>query len=146
MNLTTEAGKRRFLAEAQAIALYNKDKEDAFRITMQHGLGTAIVAEVGLKPTHNFYRIRAELHEAYPASPPRIWFVEPDQFPTGVPHLLGGNRPCLFPHTASGDPSYVKESWNPATHTLVFAILATWRWCLAFDYYVSTGRWIVDSY
>ena len=140
MKLDTEAGKRRFVAEAAAIEIYNRGKEAPFRITVR-AQGAAIVLEVGLRPTRNLYKVRATLGDSYPARPPDVQVLEPADLPRGVPHLLGGGRPCLFNH----HPHYGEERWDPARHTAVFALLATWRWCLGLDFWAGTGRWIADE-
>jgi hypothetical protein len=140
MRLDTEAGKRRFTAEAAAIQQYNRGKEAPYRMKVAVQ-GSFVVAEVTVRPTKNAYRIRATLSDWYPARPPEIAVIEPAVLPPGTPHLLGGNRPCLFYHGGA----YTAERWNPAKHTLVFAVLATWRWCLCLDLWVTTGRWPIPD-
>ena len=138
MKLNCEQQKSRLLAELAAINLYNQEKEEPFRIRLARN-GTIVRGELSLQPKVNRYRVRFTLGDDYPASPPGIEILEPS-LPPGVPHLLGGNHPCLF--YAGG---YSESRWNPSTHTAVFALLCCWRWLLCLDLWVTTGRWAIPD-
>jgi hypothetical protein len=134
MRLEMDSDKRRLLIELSAIEQYNQTHDPEYRIALSRK-GSTLIGECILQPTINRYRVRFTLGEGYPAAPPAITILEP-QPPSGCPHFLGGNTPCLFRGTGSGP-----NSWDPSRHTAVFAVLCTWRWLLCLDLWITTGNW-----
>lgn len=81
------------------------------------------------------YLVRVIYPTRFPDEPPVVLIVEPD-FPGGVPHLLDGNRPCLY-RPMEGP----RNGYDPARTTAATLVAWTALWINAYETWQATSSW-----
>jgi hypothetical protein len=81
------------------------------------------------------YLVRVIYPVNFPDQAPVVLIVEPE-LPSGVPHLLEGNRPCLY-HPVDG----TRNGYDPARTTAATLVAWTALWVNAFETWRATGSW-----
>jgi hypothetical protein len=83
-------------------------------------------------PRHR-YLVYVVYPAGFPDEPPEVTIARP-QLPSGMPHLLPDQRPCLF--RGSGRAGY-----EPGVTTAATLVAWTALWIHAFETWRETGRW-----
>jgi hypothetical protein len=81
------------------------------------------------------YFVKLSYPPTFPDDAPMVAILSPE-LPNGTPHLLEGNRPCLY--QASQGP---RNGYDPARTTAATLVAWTALWIHAFETWRSTGRW-----
>lgn len=133
--LKNEAAKKRLVTvEFPVIEQYNKDRDDIYKITVQT-TSDGLALKYKLKPGHNVYELVTTLFAGYPLVPPETRVITSLDYP--CPHLLPGQTLCLWKQGSSRKSS----KWDPATFTVIFAVMAAWRWLACYEIWKQTSEW-----
>jgi hypothetical protein len=81
------------------------------------------------------YVVTVTYPPTFPDDAPTVAIVTPE-LPSGTPHLLEGNRPCLY--QASQGP---RNGYDAARTTAATLVAWTALWIHAFETWRSTGSW-----
>jgi hypothetical protein len=81
------------------------------------------------------YLVRVIYPAGFPDQPPVVLIAEPE-FLGPVPHLLDGNRPCLYRPTEGP-----RNGYDPARTTAATLIAWTALWINAYETWRATGNW-----
>ena len=81
------------------------------------------------------YLVRVIYPTGFPDEPPIVFIAEP-ALPEGVPHLLEGNRPCLY-RPMEGP----RNGYDPARTTAATLVAWTTLWINAYETWRATGGW-----
>ena len=79
------------------------------------------------------YLVTVTYADAFPDEAPLVSIVEPE-LSQGTPHLLEGNRPCLY--TRHG-----RHGYEPARTTAATLVAWTALWIHAYETWRATGSW-----
>jgi hypothetical protein len=79
------------------------------------------------------YRLLVMYPDEYPDTAPAVYITSPELVP-GTPHLLVGNRPCLF-------TTYGPNGYDPARTTAATLVAWTALWIHAYETWCATGEW-----
>jgi hypothetical protein len=82
----------------------------------------------------NRYLVRVVYPSTFPDDAPTV-VIEAPELGDGVPHLLSGQRPCLYL------PSGPQRGYDPARTTAATLVAWTALWIHAFETWVATGSW-----
>lgn len=155
----TEDGARRLAVEMEAVALFNRAREPALRLTgKKHGTGHLIFGYAFRPLATRPDVVRGELclASAHPEVEPVARIDEPallrcghviagevarrlaqNRIPRGWAEEGGAQAICMWSH--GGD----RDSWKPS-YTAVTAVLNVQSWFLNYLVWVNTGRWPFD--
>jgi len=125
----TDYGRWRFAAEAEAM---HRFPEFRAAVSRNGNLSWAGWLQSGLPPGRR-YLVRVEYMSCFPDEPPVVWIVKPE-LPFEVPHLLSGQRPCLY-------RGGYDEGYDPARTTAATLVSWTALWIHAFETWQATGSW-----
>jgi hypothetical protein len=81
------------------------------------------------------YAVRVTYPWSFPDEAPVVTF-DRHRFPSGTPHLLNGNRPCLY--LPSGGP---RNGYDPARTTAATMVAWTALWIHAYETWKATEVW-----
>lgn len=81
------------------------------------------------------YRVNIEYPFTFPDTAP-VPIIENHSFPDRMPHLLLGNRPCLF--VPEHGP---RSGYDPARTTAATIVAWTSLWIHAYETWLATGMW-----
>jgi hypothetical protein len=125
----TEYGNWRLAAEAKAMRRF-----PGFRTNVSRGrLGWRGWLQSAL-PQGRRYLVYVTYPHCFPDEPPVVSITHP-AFPSeGVPHLLSGQRPCLY-HGG------YRDGYDPARTTAATLVAWTALWIHAFETWQATGTW-----
>jgi hypothetical protein len=128
---TTPYGRWRLSAEVEAMRRF-----PGFRLgeAGDGQIGWAGSVESSLEGGER-YRVRVIYSVGFPDQPPVV-FIDAPEFPAGVPHLLDGNRPCLY-HPVRGP----RHGYDPARTTAATLVAWTALWVNAYETWRATGTW-----
>jgi hypothetical protein len=81
------------------------------------------------------YLVRVIYPTDFPDEAPVVLIPEPE-FPSGVPHLLDGNRPCLYRPMQGA-----RNGYDPARTTAATLVAWTALWINAYETWRATDVW-----
>lgn len=84
-------------------------------------------------PGHRDYLVMVVYPAEFPDAPPIVAILRPG-IPHGTPHLLEGNRPCLY-------RTYGGHGYDPARTTAATFVAWTALWIHAYETWLATGTW-----
>ena len=127
----TPYGRWRLAAEAEAMRRF-----PGFRASLDEDVrlcwGGRLVSALARGKR---YLVCVTYPNEFPDRAPEVAIVKP-ALPSEVPHLLPGNRPCLY---RSGDGS--QNGYDPASTTAATLVAWTALWIHAFETWRATGEW-----
>jgi hypothetical protein len=88
--------------------------------------------ESALPPGRSYY-VRVAYPACFPDEAPLVSILRPE-LPHEVPHLLSGQRPCLY-------RGGYRDGYDPARTTAATLVAWTALWIHAFETWQTTGRW-----
>lgn len=88
----------------------------------------------------NTFALRVEYPSSYPNDPPHVSIIDP-RLPRGTPHLMSGQRMCIY------HPEYAKKHgyYNPERTTAVNILGHAINWLMAFEVWYATGKWPIQE-
>jgi hypothetical protein len=128
---TTPYGRWRLAAEIEAMQRFPGFRQGQ---TEDGQLGWVGWIESSLEGGDR-YLVRVLYPSCFPDEPPGVFIDEPHLEPP-VPHLLNGNRPCLY-HPAEGP----RNGYDPARTTAATLVAWTALWANAYETWRATGNW-----
>ena len=133
--LRNDSAKRRLVSvEFPVIEQYNRDRETEYRITIEP-TAEGLALNYKLKPAHNVFEVKTSLMAGYPFIPPETRVITALDYP--CPHLLPGQQLCLWKQGSTRRTS----RWDPASFTVIFAVMAAWRWLACYEIWKQSGEW-----
>jgi len=129
---TTPYGRWRLAAESEAMKRF-----PGFELHLPEGGGDLAWAGI-LRSTfkrRRRYLVKVTYPDRFPHQAPVVSIEQPALDPA-APHLLGGNRPCLY-RGANGS----RNGYDPARTTAATLIAWTALWINAYETWKATGSW-----
>jgi hypothetical protein len=131
----TPYGRWRLTAEKEAMSRFpGFELADALLEVSGRMLGWRGRLESSLEDGDR-YGVRVIYPADFPDQPPVVFITEP-ALPDGMPHLLDGNRPCLY-RPMDGP----RNGYDPARTTAATLVAWTVLWINAFETWRATGEW-----